>query len=215
MASKKQIKSSNFTDNLYKSRKTLIKYLEREGYDCENYESFSANDVHMMQNFNTLDMLLSKKENEDSKVFVKYHLEGVLKNSIYDYIEELYRVEDVLKGTDNFIIVLADVPNDNTIQLIKNIFDQDGIFITLLNVPNMMFNILEHKMVPPHRKLTEEEKQGIMKKYNISRESEFPQISRFDPVAQVMFMRPGDVCEITRYNKTSIVEKYYRLCIPK
>ena len=53
----------------------------------------------------------------------------------------------------------------------------------------------------------------IMEKYNISDITQFPDISRFDPVAQVIGLRPGQVCEITRASKTAIESKYYRVCI--
>ena len=39
-----------------------------------------------------------------------------------------------------------------------------------------------------------------------------PNISRFDPVAQVIGIRPGEYCEIIRPSKTSITSKYYRIC---
>ena len=76
-----------------------------------------------------------------------------------------------------------------------------------------MFNILDHKLVPEHRVMSEEEKQDIKQKYNIVKDSEFPEISRYDPVAMVIGLRPGMVCEITRSSKTAIQSKYYRLCI--
>ena len=49
---------------------------------------------------------------------------------------------------------------------------------------------------------------NIMKKYNISNITQFPDISRFDPVAQVIGLRPGQVCEITRASKTAIESLY-------
>jgi len=40
-----------------------------------------------------------------------------------------------------------------------------------------------------------------------------PQISRFDPVACAIFLRPGDVCKIIRYDKISFENEFYRVCI--
>ena len=56
-------------------------------------------------------------------------------------------------------------------------------------------------------------KNDIMKKYNINKDREFPEISRFDPVATAIGVRPGQLCEITRSSETSITSKYYRICI--
>ena len=71
---------------------------------------------------------------------------------------------------------------------------------------------MDHKLVPPHRILNEEELGDVKKKYNITNIDQFPHISRFDPVAKLLGMRPGQVCEITRPSKTSVITKYYRLC---
>ena len=67
-------------------------------------------------------------------------------------------------------------------------------------------------MVPEHIILNKLEKDAVYKKYNIINDSQLPEISRFDPVAKVLGMRPDSVCEINRPNKSAIVSKYYRLC---
>ncbi len=52
-----------------------------------------------------------------------------------------------------------------------------------------------------------------MVRYNITDKSQFPQISRFDPVAKAICLRPGQVCKIIRPSKTAIETTYYRFCI--
>ena len=208
--STKFIKSSNFVDDVYQSRKNIIKYLELEGYDCSDFNNFTLNDIHTMINTKQLDILCEK----DNKILVKYHLENTLRaNVLYEYIEEFYNVDNVLNKNDNFVIVLYDKPNDTLIQLLKSIWEQDGIFITIFSIKNTLFNILDHVMVPKHRKLKQEEKKNIMMKFNITNEVEIPEISRFDPVAIILFLRPGELCEITRYNKTYIQNIFYIICI--
>ena len=44
-------------------------------------------------------------------------------------------------------------------------------------------------------------------------DNEFPELSRFDPVAQTIGIRPGQLCEIIRPSKTAISAPYYRICI--
>jgi DNA-directed RNA polymerase subunit H (RpoH/RPB5) len=68
-------------------------------------------------------------------------------------------------------------------------------------------------LVPPHRVLDESEKIAIKNRYNIVNDNEFPELSRFDPVAQAIGIRPGQVCEINRPSKTAISAPYYRICI--
>ena len=81
-----------------------------------------------------------------------------------------------------------------------------------MTLKQLQFNILDHTLVPPHRILSEAEVDAIKEKYNITQDSQFPEISRFDPVANAFGMRPGEVCEIIRGSKTAIMTKYYRLC---
>ncbi len=50
-------------------------------------------------------------------------------------------------------------------------------------------------------------------KYNIMNDTQLPEISRFDPVAKAICIRPGEVCEIIRPSKTSIKSTYYRICV--
>ena len=72
---------------------------------------------------------------------------------------------------------------------------------------------MEHSLVPPHRVLSKEETTRVMKKYNIDELSQFPEISRFDPVASVIGIKPNEICEINRPSKTSINANYYRICV--
>jgi len=95
---------------------------------------------------------------------------------------------------------------------LKHIWEQEGIFIVILNLKRLQFNIMKHKLVPPHRVLSEVEKLQIKQKYNVMNDNQFPDISRFDPVAQAIGIRPGQVCEILRPSKTAITAPYYRIC---
>jgi DNA-directed RNA polymerase subunit H (RpoH/RPB5) len=61
--------------------------------------------------------------------------------------------------------------------------------------------------------MLESEVKEIIKKYNISDRSLLPDISRFDPVARAIGLRPGNVCHIIRPSKTAIETNYYRICV--
>ena len=114
---------------------------------------------------------------------------------------------------DDFIIIVKDKPNVKIQQLVELIYKRDQIYFNISSVKEFMFNILDHHMVPKHRVMTNTEKERVKKQYNFVKDKEFPEISRFDPVAKVIGLRPGQVCEITRPSPTSIKSMYYRLCI--
>ena len=64
---------------------------------------------------------------------------------------------------------------------------------------------MDHKLVPPHTKLTQEEHDKIIKKYNLMDKSHLTEISRFDPVARIIGLKPDEICKIERPCATSIV----------
>ena len=157
-----------------------------------------------------MDMLLEKK---DKKVYVKYHLNKTLKlGNINDYIEDLIHLDNVLEKKDDIIIIIKDEPNDSLLSVLSNLWLQDQIYVNVINIKRLQFNILNHVLVPKHRVLNDEETKIFKQRYNISDNSQIPDISRFSPVAQVIGMRPGQICEITRSSKTAIDTLFYRVC---
>ena len=70
----------------------------------------------------------------------------------------------------------------------------------------------EHRLIPAHRILNEEEKKEVMDKYNIT-ERQFPKILVNDPVAEEIGAKAGDVVEISRNSPTAGKLLYYRLVI--
>jgi len=167
-----------------------------------------------MYNNKQLDMMLtSQKEGETKKVYVKYHLAKTLRReNINDYIDDLYNLEQVLTKTDTLVIVIKQEPHDTLLNILNQIWEQDGIFIVIYNLDRLQFNILDHEYVPKHIILNDNEINEMKKRYNITKNTELPEISRYDPVAQAIGMRPGQICKIIRPSKTAITADYYRLC---
>ena len=197
---------------VYKSRQNLLNILGERGYDVSPYTGASMNEVNTMVSTKQLDMLLSR-EDPEGKALVKYHLaKGLRQNNIHEYIEEYFQVDQTLSRTDDLIIIVKDEPNDSLVKILRNIWEQEGYFVTVLSLARLQFNVLEHSLVPVHAKLTTEEADAVRKQYNITKDSEFPDISRFSPVAQVIGLRPGDLCRITRPSKTGISAPFYRIC---
>ena len=55
----------------------------------------------------------------------------------------------------------------------------------------------EHFLVPEHRKLSPEEKEAILKKYNAT-DKQMPKISIKDPAIRILEPKEGDLIEIKR-----------------
>ena len=103
--------------------------------------------------------------------------------------------------------------NDTLTSILKHIWEKDKIFIVIQSIKRLQFNILEHSFVPSHRVLNDDEVEIIKKRYNIIDNTMFPDISRFDPVAKNIGIRPGEICEIIRPSKTAVNGYYYRRCV--
>ena len=110
---------------------------------------------------------------------------------------------------------MKDEPNDTIRKTLTNIWEQDGVFVIVINIKRLQYNIMNHQLVPPHIVLSSEEAEEVKRKYNILDNSQMPDISRFSPVSQVIGIRPGDICRIYRPSKTAIKAEFYRVCLNK
>jgi len=203
---------STIESKIYKSRTILLKQLEKRGFDVSNYAEFSVNEVNIMMQNSQCDMLVENPSGH--KVYVKYHINKALRPSyIYDVVDELFNIENILnKSTDQIIYITKSDPNDTLIKLLNQLYHADNVFISVYNIKRLQFNILEHTLVPEHVILTKEDANELFKKFNITESHELPEISRFDPVAIAIGLRPGEICRITRKSKTAVNSYYYRYC---
>lgn len=211
---------SPLISKIYKSRNIILNILKSRGFNVDEWSDFSVTEVQAMFNSKELDMLLENPTTK-KKVYVKYHLSGTKGGTsmsrlgtshIYDYVDDLFDIEDVLTSNDDLIIISKDKTNQTIKDLIEQLFIKDKKFVNIYNFHDYLFNVLEHEMQPKFRILSEEEKQKIMKQYNITKDKEFPDISRFDPVSQAIGVRPGEVMEITRSSPTAVKSVYFRIC---
>jgi DNA-directed RNA polymerase subunit H (RpoH/RPB5) len=207
--------TSSLISQVYKSRSVILDLMENQGYNILDYNGFSVNEVNTMKLNNQLDMLLEKSENDKvKKIYIRYYLAKALRpNNLQEMIDDLFNVEEILTKDDTLLIVVKDEINDTLENVLKHIWETDKIFIILQPLKRLQFNILKHVLVPSHRVLTTEETIQIKKKYNIINDEQFPIITRFDPAAQAIGIRPGEVCEIIRPSKTAISAPYYRICM--
>jgi DNA-directed RNA polymerase subunit H len=73
-------------------------------------------------------------------------------------------------------------------------------------------DILDHVLVPRHRILSAEEKEAVLKKYNI-KPSQLPKMLVSDPVAVAIGAKPGDVIEIIRKSPVAGETLAYRVVV--
>ena len=212
--------SNILISHIYNSRRVVLELMKKQGYNVNDYSNFSINEVNSMKLNNQLDMLLETSddnvtdESPKKKIYIRFYLASrPAPKNIQEMIDDLFILTETLKKTDTLFIIIKDDPNETLINELKHIWESEGIFIVIESIKRLQFNILEHVLVPPHRVMVESEVKQIMTKYNITDKVQFPDISRFDPVARVIGLRPGQVCNIIRASKTAIETNYYRVCV--
>lgn len=206
--------SNNRILKLFKSRKTLLEQLDTLDYDTSEYFDFSINEIDAMNTNNQLDMLLTN-QNDNRKAYIKYYLTSKQLNraNLDNIIEDLYNIDNVLTKNDTLIFVIEDEPNESILNKIKYLYDHDGIFIIIHNINRLQYNILNHTFVPKCEILGDNQVKELKKKYNIMNSKQLPEISRFDPQALVLCIRPGQICEFKRESSTALDYNYYRVCV--
>jgi DNA-directed RNA polymerase subunit H (RpoH/RPB5) len=201
------------------SRKNILDLMAKQDYNVSDYSNFSISEINSMKINNQLDMLLQKNKEDPvtkrkNKIYIRYYLGKIIKTSnLHEMIDDLFNLTETLTKFDTLFIISKDEPNETLINELKHIWETDKIFIVVESIKRLQYNILNHSLVPKHRVMNANEVDEIMVKYTVKSKYEFPEISRFDPVARVIGLRPGDICHIIRPSKTAIETNYYRVCV--
>ena len=204
---------SDYTTNvsLYNAKRNLLEILENRNFDIQDYVNTDINEIGIQYENKQLDMLL--KDNKEKQIYVKFYINKTLKTqNIYDIIQDLFYLDEILSKNDDLMIIIKDEPNTTIKQILKDIWENEGIYISLISIKRLQFNILKHELVPKHTILSEEEVSIFKKEYNITNTEQLPDISCFSPVSIVIGLRPGNIVKIDRKSRTSIITNFYRIC---
>ena len=224
--------SNDLVREVYKSRNNLLAILKTRGYNVDDYALFGISDIDTMVKHDQLDMTLTEMDKDGDaagvsveegeineggkKVHVRYNVSSNINaKSLSNMIDDLYTIDETLGPNDELLIVSKKDPSatDSLTKLMKKKWVLEGIYVHIISLQRLQFNILNHTLVPEHKVLTDDERDDMLKKFNVTdMTNQLPVISRFDPVANVLGIRPGQVCEIKRSSRTTITADYYRIC---
>jgi DNA-directed RNA polymerase subunit H (RpoH/RPB5) len=210
--------SSGTINSIYKARSNLLAQLETRGYATEEYAGCSVSEVNSMHQNDQLDMSMSSDSPDENgviaKIYVKFFLgKKLATTNVQEMADDLFVYENHLTKNDSLLIVTKDEPSDALVAYQKHVWEQAKMFITIISIQRLQFNIMKHEFVPPHRAMSTAEMNDIKRKFNVMNNEQFPEISRFDPVAIAVGLRPGQLCEILRPSKTAVWSRYYRICV--
>jgi DNA-directed RNA polymerase subunit H (RpoH/RPB5) len=117
---------------------------------------------------------------------------------------------------DEIIFILSEQFHDLYNQLAVSAWGKkEKVRISFFCLKNLISNPSKHILVPPHRKLSPDETQEVLKNLHMRSVNEFPHIKfHFDMQARVLGLVPGDVVEIQRPSETAGIYTFYRVCMP-
>jgi DNA-directed RNA polymerase subunit H (RpoH/RPB5) len=205
---------------IYKSFKTTLSLLQHQGYNIDSNRDISLPELQSRIETNTINFLVERDTGE--KTYVIYHINKQLRpGHIQEYSEDIYQFREILKETDQLIIISKDKFNyanvsglsDTLESALIQLYQEFKFYINVFPMSILQFNVLEHTLVPKHVKLSQDEITDFKKEFNVLDNSNLPTLSRFDAVAKSIGLMPGEICKITRPSKISIDSIYYRLCI--
>lgn len=185
----------------------------------DNIDEFNEHeiDIEREEFYNDRDII----EFNTNNTTIIFALNKRLKKGIIDELKE--NEENILAFTEkynnklNIILIFNNdtlsTPLITQLNKFDKLLQKNKGMLQFFQINQLLFNPLNHKLVPPHRKLTNEESNEILEKYKIKSKLLMPMIMHDDVIAKWLGLKQGEIVEIIRYNENSGKSYYYRCCI--
>ena len=201
---------------LFSVRKTCLQMLNDRKYIIEDqisYEVFKSrfdapNNVdqddltaqinHEVPIREKLTLLASRRDNTEDQIFVFFNGEEKIKSESI----KIYRQKMVANGgVARAILVYKGILTPMAKKAIDYAKEGDGS-IEYFKETELIINITEHKWVPQHILLTDEEVDALLARYK-AKPSQLPRISSDDPIARYYGLEVDQVVKIVRRSETA------------
>jgi DNA-directed RNA polymerase subunit H (RpoH/RPB5) len=214
---------SEILDLIVRSRPTILEILSDRGYNVDAYKGISPEEVFNLAiaTQNLLRINAEAKEGGSAplkRAVVLYWVEGNYRAKLESELEKVVErgstdPEKINPENDELIILIAEPFHDNFHASAVSMWNRHKARVSFFPVKNLITNPSKHMFVPPHRKLTEEERDAVVKTLHMKSRFEFPHIKfHSDMQARVLGLVHGDVVEIRRPSETCGEYIYYRVC---
>lgn len=175
--------------------KTILKY---RGIEDIRYESVSAPlaDTHMYVYGGVLIVFSEKARVSDKDL-----------QSAIEYAEK--------NGYNNGIIIVSDSRPSIAVlsRLRRYVADAEHPLVQIFEMRHLQFDISQHRKVPKHRIIQQDELEAVLKEFHASGPQQFPKIDCQDAMAKWIGARPGNVIEVLGLCEASGNNRRYRLCV--
>ena len=203
---------------LLNARNNIIKMLNYRGYDTSKILNLSEKELEVFdelvkKKINSFDISTNLINQPSENIMVQFLFKRTNEKKIEeDIIKFFSEQKDPSKSVLIFIIMYKD--NDNILQnKAYQIYQIYKYFTQIFSINNLQQNIIDHSFVPKHILLSSDEEESILNDYNLDTKRKLPYITKHDPVAKYIGMKPGNICKIIRPSETSGEYISYRYCI--
>lgn len=193
---------SSEVSRVYRVRKTCFKMLAKRGYIVADENLDQTTDSFREQfgdspSRESLTILVEKADDNTDQIFVFYpEDEKVGVKPIKTFVDRM-KAENVFKA----IIVVKTNLTAFAKQAIREV-SQRGYRIEYFRDAELLVDITEHKLVPQHIVLSEQQKVELLSRYRL-KPSQLPRIQQQDPIARYLGLKTGQVVKITRPSETA------------
>ena len=183
-------------NELIKSFVILKEMLKDIDIDTKNLDSISDTELNIMFKSNKIFSL-----NVNDSMNIVYHINNKFK------INELKKY---LGNNDHVIVIFKEKINNLNI---KNMRDQNNVFIEIFMMKELQFNISKHLLVPKHEIMNDQvEINRLLSTYSLKK-NQLPIILHSDPMARYLNVKVGDIVKITRDSPSAGIAIVYRYCV--
>jgi len=196
---------------LFRVYKTISSMLSKRGYMVSR-EMREMTPMDFTQRFGEypsregLTILVEKSDDETDQLFVFFPEDEKVGVKPIKILTDRMKDESV----SNAILVLRGDITPFAKQAVLEM--SDSFRIEHFKEAELLVDITDHKLVPVHQVLSQNEKQELLKRYRL-RETQLPRIQPNDPVSRYYGMKRGMVVKITRPSETAGRYVTYRICM--
>jgi DNA-directed RNA polymerase subunit H (RpoH/RPB5) len=209
--------------NLFRCRSVVIDMLKIRGYDTANLENYTMDTIREAFSDDSEEVIgnplniFVENTKKDKRCMVLFVIHKKFKKQIARELVE-YLIDDEMNdkplrvGKDELIFISMNRVKDSAIQAIVNIYNEYNLHSQVFYIERLLFNPLNHILVPKFRILEKNEIEEIRKKLNIKHLTQLPLIKTTDSAGKFFGIRIGDVVHVQNKSPNGGEESYYRYC---
>lgn len=193
----------------YLSRRTLLEMLKDRGYDISDSEiNFTLKQFRELHGQNVdvdrLRISASHLSDSENKILAVFCGPGAVKVNVIRWIATQIMNKESLSRL--IIVVQSHITN----QAMKAV-ELFSFKVEIFQITDLLVNITKHVLKPKHRVITDQEKEKLLKKFNLN-EKQLPRMSEKDAIAKFYGLEKGQVVEVTYNGEITGLHVTYR-CI--